>query len=190
MKRILRTLVVSCLMGFSDGGPASAQSAIRSEAEVVSPSPETQSAFLKDYSPAVAIKRYSVEGSGAQESAPGGGNAGRNCAFYEKQFVSWFVIRSGNEAPLMADVEREIKSSLAQQDGRIVKQSGRAPSSFRIDYASGKSKGTVIVDPVVAVDPTTVGGPGGIDPSQTAVKLHIRITETWYKTSQRSCKRL
>jgi hypothetical protein len=167
--------------------------AIDCEAEVVDPTPETQSAFLKGYSPASTIARFSIEGSGAQQSAPGGSSAGRGCAFHKKEFISLFVIASGNSAPLMADVERDIKSNLAHQDARIVGTHIRElnhAESFQFDYAADRSIGIVTVDPIVVVDPTLVGGPHGIAPGETAVKLHIWITETWYKAGQRTCETL
>jgi hypothetical protein len=40
-------------------------------ADIVYPTPMTQSAFLKNYSPANTIARFGIEGSGAQQSAPG-----------------------------------------------------------------------------------------------------------------------
>lgn len=154
--------------------------ALDCEEEVVYPTPETQSAFFKNYSPASTIARFRIEGSGAQQSAPGGSSAGRGCAFHKKEFVSLCVIASGNSAPLMAEVERDIRSSLSQQDARII---GEAHAEgFQFDYSAGRSIGTVVVDPIVVVDATSVAGPhGGIAPGEIAVKLRIRIAETWYK---------
>jgi hypothetical protein len=173
-----------------DSGVIFLGQAIDCDVEVVYPTPETQSAFLKGYSPASTIARFSIEGSGAQQSAPGGSSAGRRCAFHEKEFISLFVIASGNSAPLMADVERDIKSNLAQQNAQVIGEVGSPPGGFQFDYVVGRSKGTVIVDPIVVVDPTLVAGPYGIAPGETAVKLRIRLSETWYIASQRTCEKL
>ena len=101
-----------------------------------------------------------------------------------------FLIPSGKEALLMADVEREIKSSLARPDARIVRQKGYLPGRLRFDYTDGKSKGTVLLDPLEVIDPEIVGGPGGIGRGETAVTLHIRLTETWYSGSPKACTKL
>jgi hypothetical protein len=153
--------------------------------------PETQSAFLKSYSPDSTIARFQIEGSGAQQSAPGGSTTGRGCVFNEKEFIELFVIASGNRVPLMLDVQRDIKSSLALQGGKIVRQVGHAPERFQFDYAAGQSRGTVVVEPLFVVDPKIVEGPyAARGPAESAVKLHIRLTETWYKASDRACEKL
>jgi hypothetical protein len=156
---------------------------------IVYPTPVTQSSFLKSYSPASTIARFGIEGSGAQQSAPGGSSAGRGCAFHEKEFRSLFVIASGNEAPLMADAQRDIKYSLVHQDAQIVAEIGHAPERFQFDYVAGKGKGTVIVDPIAMVDPRLVD-PFGLPAGEVAIELRVRIAETWYKASERACRKL
>jgi len=167
------------------------QAVPRQVAETVYPAPETQSAFLKSYTPDSTIARFQIEGSGAQQSAPGGSTAGRGCAFHEKEFIALFVIASGKSVPLMVDVQRDIKSSLALQGGKIVRQVGNAPERFQFDYVAGQSKGTVVVEPLAVIDRKIVEGPHPkLDPGETAVKLHIKLTETWFKASQQACEKL
>jgi hypothetical protein len=153
--------------------------------DMVYPTPVTQSAFLNSYSPASTISRFRIEGSGAQESAPGSSSAGRGCAFHDKEFRSLFVIGSEDEATVMADMERDIKSNVARYGARVVAETGRAPGRFQFDYVAGKSKGSVVVDPIVSlVDPS------GLPPGEVAIELGIQITETWYKASEKACQKL
>ncbi len=159
------------------------------DTDIVYPTPLTQSAFLKNYSPASTIARFRIEGSGAQESGPAGSSAGRGCAFHHKEFQSLFVIATGNETAVMADMEREIKSNLARESARIVAETGRASERFQFDYVAGKGKGTVAVDPIVIVDHKLVD-PSELPLGEVAVELRVRITETWYKASEKACSKL
>jgi hypothetical protein len=160
------------------------------DADIVYPTPVTQSAFMKSYSPASTIARFSIEGSGGQQSAPGASSAGRGCAFHDKEFRSWFVIASGNGPAVMADAQRDIRTRLTRDGGQIVTESGKAPDRFQFDYRAGKDQGSVVVEPIVVIDPVLVEGPGGLPPGEVAVELRIRITETWYKTLGKTCRKI
>jgi hypothetical protein len=48
----------------------------------------------------------------------------------------------------------------------------------------------VVVDPIVVVDPRLVEGPSGLPPGEVAIELRIRIAETWYKASEKACRKL
>ena len=99
-----------------------------------------------------------------------------------------FVIASGNEAALMADTRRDIISNFARQGARIVAEIGRAPKGFQFDYEAGKGKGTVAVDPIVIVDSKLID-PSELRLGEVAVELRVRITETWYKASEKACRK-
>jgi hypothetical protein len=157
-------------------------------AGIVYPTPETQSSFIKGYSPADVLAPFSLEGS--QQSGPGGSSAGRGCAFHQKEFQSWLVIASGKEPTLMAAVQQDLKSRLGREGTKIVAESGNGRERFQFDYAAGKSRGSVVVDPLMIVDPVSFNGPHGIPSGEVAVNLRIRILETWYKASERDCRKL
>ena len=101
-----------------------------------------------------------------------------------------FVIASGNGVTLMADVQRDIKSSLARQGAQIVTEIARAPERFQFDYVACKGKGTVVVDPIAVVDPRSVEGPSGLPSGEVAIELRVRIEEAWYKASGKVCRKL
>src|SRR6266478_5384939 len=90
---------------------------------------------------------------------------------------------------VVADTEREIKSNLARESARIVAETGRASERFQFDYVAGKGKGTVAVDPIVIVDHKLVD-PSELPLGEVAVELRVRITETWYKASEKACSKL
>ena len=90
----------------------------------------------------------------------------------------------------MAAVRRDLESRLTRQGSRITAANGDLRKGFQFDYAARHSKGSVIVDPLVIPDSPSVAGQAGLPPGQLAVKLRIWISETWYKASQRSCRKL
>jgi hypothetical protein len=159
---------------------------IVSDAEIVYPSPETQSAFLRSYTLAEAIAPLSPLRS--QLSGPD--SAGRGCAFHQRESQSWLLIASGNSPALMAAVRQDLESRLSRDGSQIVAEKGNASERFQYDYAVGKTKGSVIVDPLVIADAASVAGQAGLRPGQLAVKLHVQISETWYKASEMGCRKL
>ena len=156
------------------------------KADVVYPNPETESAFLGGYTLANAIVPGTPLGSGSS----GPDSAGRGCASHQREFQFWFAIPSGNEPAVMAAVRQDLESRLTRQGSQITAANGDLRKGLQFDYAAGHSKGSVIVDPLVIADSASVAGQAGLRPGQLAVKLRIRISETWYKVSETSCKKL
>lgn len=156
-------------------------------AGIVYPTPETQTAFLRSYTPADTLAPFSLEGS--QLSGPGGSSAGRGCAFHQKALEAWLVIAPGKEHELIAAVQQDLRSRLGSEGAHIVTDTGDISQGFRFDYLSGKSEGRVVVDPLVIVDPETVTGPGS-RPGEMGVNLRLQITETWYETAKEACRKL
>jgi len=89
----------------------------------------------------------------------------------------------------MADVQLDIKSSLARQGAQIVTEIGHAPERFQFDYTAGRGKGTVVVEPIAIVDSRLVD-PSGLPPGEVAIELRVRIAETWYRASEKACREL
>ena len=156
------------------------------KADVVYPNPETESAFLRGYSLANEI----VPGTPLASNSSGTDSAGRGCATHQREFQIWFALPSGNEPAVMAAARRDLQYRLSRQGSQITAASGDLQKGFQFDYASGHSKGSVVVDPLVIADSASVAGQAGPRPGQPAVKLRIRISETWYKASEMSCRRL
>lgn len=155
--------------------------AVVGKGDVVYPNPETESAFLRGYTLESAV----VPGTSLASGLSGPDSAGRGCASHQREFQFSFAIPSGNEPAVMAAVRRDLEYRLTRQGSQIT-AANDLRKGFQYDYAVGKTKGSVFVDPLVA-DPTYASQVG---PAQLAVKLRIRITETWYKVSGMSCRRL
>lgn len=150
---------------------------------MVYPSPETESAFLKGYTLASAI----VPGSPLASGVSGPDSANHGCASHQREFQFWVAIPHGSDLAVMAAVRRDIESRLTRQGSQIIGASGDLRTGFQYDYAVGKTKGSVFIDPLVLADSTFAGQAG---PGKLTVKLQVRISETWYKVSEKSCRRL
>ena len=153
------------------------------KADVVYPNPDTESAFLKGYTLANRVTPGTLLASGFS----GPDSAHHGCASHQREFQFWFAIRPGNEPAVMAAVRRDMESQLTRQGSQIIAASGDLRTGFQYDYAVGKAKGSVFVDPFVLADSTFSGQAG---PGQLAVKIRVRISETWYKASEKSCGKL
>lgn len=148
-------------------------------AEVVYPSSETESAFLRSYTLTNAMK----SGIPLWSSLSGPDSAGRGCAFHQREFQYCFAIGSRNEAGVMTEVLQDLESRLSLEGSQIIMEKDNPRQGFQFEYATGSSKGTVTVDPVVIQDSTAVAGKAGLPSGQTAFKLRVRIFETCRKAS-------
>jgi hypothetical protein len=149
------------------------------QARLVSPTTETESAFLKTYSPTKVIDRFKVVEFSEQLSVTSGG-AGRGFATHAEEFEPTLVINTGDWVALMQALRDDIASRLAAERGEIVEVSGTAVDGFKIKYAVGKSEGTVAVEPLKSVAASSLGAVGS-GPDKVTVSLHISINEKWFK---------
>ena len=146
---------------------------------LVSPSLENESTFLKTYTPAQVIAHFkSAEFS--QQSVGSSARAGNGFATHEADFEPTLVINAGDWVALMQAVRDDIASRIAAQGGDIVEESGSPVEGFQIKYAAGKSQGTVAVEPLRGVAPTSLPGAGSA-PGKVTVNFRIRINETWFE---------
>lgn len=153
------------------------------KADVVYPNPGTESAFLKGY----ALANPILPGTPLASGFGGPDSAHHGCASHQREFQFWFAIPADSELAFMAAVRRDMKSRLTRQGSQIIAASGDLRTGFQYDYSIGKTKGSVFINPLVLADSTFAGQVG---PGQLAVKLHVRISETWYKASEKSCRKL
>ncbi len=147
------------------------------------PTPERQSAFLKNYSPDTVIEQFQCKNEGAQEGHSLMAGAGRKFVSRESAFQPRLVIKSKDWMPLMVALEHDLYSQLSQQGAEILSQTGDPREGYRIEYQSDKSFGEVAVEPLRLISVTAVSGPGAILPDdEQAVDLRITIQEKWFKT--------
>jgi hypothetical protein len=149
------------------------------QARLVPPTSETESAFLKTYTPNKVIDRFKVAAF-SEESTVTSGGAGRGFATHEEVFEPILVIKTGDWVALIQALRDDIASRLAAQSGEIVEESGTSVDGFKIKYTVGKSEGTVAVESLKSVAASSLGAVGS-GPDKVTVSLHISINEKWFK---------
>ncbi|HEX8835993.1 MAG TPA: hypothetical protein VF748_03590 [Candidatus Acidoferrum sp.] len=155
-------------------------------ADVEHPDPETESAFLRGYTPANAF----TPGTPLWAQLSGPDSAGRGCAFRQREFRSWFAIPSADALRAMTAVQRDLEERLRLAGLQIVAEKGDPREGFEFAYETGNIKGSVRVEPLVTEDPRSAAGKAAVQLGEAAVKLHIRISETWYRTPDLPCGKL
>ena len=160
--------------------------AVVARADVVYPNLETESAFLRSYT----LPIESLPGISLAAGLSGPDAAGRGCAFHQREFQTWFAITSGNQLDFMAAVQRDLESRLSAERSQMISENGSPSEGFQFQYVAAKTQGSVIVDPLVIDDPASATFKAGLDSGRIAVKLRIRISETWHKESGADCKKL
>jgi hypothetical protein len=148
------------------------------KALTVYPTPETESAFLKTYSPNSTIEQFK-DAWVASMSSGRVAAAGSGFATHEEDFEPVVVIRNADWVALIQTLRNDVALQLAVQNAEILEESGAIDSGFRIRYALGKSEGTVTLGPLQILHGSQLGT--GRIPYKTAVRVRIRIQEKWIK---------
>jgi len=141
------------------------------------PPPETESTFLKNYTPQHVIKQFDCKLSSSDLQHSGGG-AGREFVTHEAGFQSFFAMRSDNWMPLMNALMEDVSAQLLHDGAQILSRSGDPRSGFHFDYKLGKSIGTVTISPL-AITPLLhrrTPLPEGV----ADVTADIEIAEKWF----------
>jgi hypothetical protein len=149
------------------------------QVRLVSPTPDTESAFLKTYTPNKVIDRFKVSGFSEQSTGTSGG-ASHGFATHEEDFEPTLVINTGDWVALMRALRDDIALRLAAQNAKIVEETGNAVDGFKIKYAVGKSEGAADVGPLKSMAASSLGGLGS-GPDKATVSLRIHIIEKWFK---------
>lgn len=149
--RILIALSVLVLTIFSVG----AVSEIWYRLHTLYPTPETESAFLKNYAPHGVPERFEcrLPSSSMHES---GSVAGRKFITHEAGFKWLFAMRSEKWMPLMNALSDDVSAQLLQNGAQILGTSGDPRSGFHFDYKLGKSVGTVRILPLAITPPSRI----------------------------------
>jgi hypothetical protein len=149
----------------------------------VYPTPATQSAFLKNYSPSMVIEEFKCKGRDFQQSSTVSAGAGRKFASHQSVFEPRFVIKSKDWMPLMIALEQDLSSQLSRQGAEILSENGDPRDGYRIQYQVDKSFGEVAVEPLNLISAASLAGPQAILPDdEQAVDVRITILEKWFKS--------
>jgi len=156
------------------------------EARTVYPTPDTESSFLKTYTPTAVIDRFkAVPGTTVSVGASAGADLG--FATHQADFKPTLVINTGDRVAVMQALRDDIALRLTEQHAAIVEDSGSPADGFTIKYAVGKSQGTVVVEPLKSVDASSLGRLASA-PGTATVSFHIYIKEQWFKSEDRAEK--
>jgi len=141
------------------------------------PTPETESAFLKNYTPRPVIDRFRENKSFSFGSGFAAG-AGRKYVTHQGGFQFHVVMRRENWLPLMNALHNDVLEQLANNGAEVVGQSGNWQVGFRFDYRINQSLGLLIISPVAVGPPArrTILLRDGMED----VTVKIEQTEKWF----------
>jgi hypothetical protein len=111
------------------------------------PTPETESTFLKNYTPKDVIERFEATDASSYARHSGGG-AGRKFVTHSAGFDWHFEMRSENWMPLMTALRDDASAQLVGNGAQILIQSGNFRDGFHFEYKLGKSLGTLTISPL------------------------------------------
>jgi len=151
--------------------------AIRDHEQLVYPSANSVSAFLKNYNPQYVIDRFKSDESsgffGGQGASPG-----RLFVTNRYEYDYEFAIESVKHTPLMAALSDDILAQLVHNGATVIDHHGDPQQGYHFDYRLAKSAGTISLFPI-GPDPRVHRNtplPDGI--SDMTVK--IEVTEKWF----------
>jgi hypothetical protein len=110
------------------------------------PTPETESAFFKNYTPKTVIERFDAE-KGSSYGQHSGGGAGRKFVTHTGGFDWYFAMRSDKWVPLMNALRDDASAQLVANGAQILGQTGDARDGFHFEYKLEKSIGTLTISP-------------------------------------------
>ncbi len=146
----------------------------------VSPSPETESAFLKNYDPTDVMKRFNDGrgSSGASKSAA----AGHDFVTYTAEFRGDFPLCSEKALPLINTLRDDVAAQLGANGAHILSQIGEAQVGFHFDYKLGNALGSVSIAPLELTPGfEDTRGRSVAQPNCTmGVHTSIDIAEKWF----------
>ena len=119
---------------------------------------ETESAFLKNYTPTNVLNRFN---NGQASYSNGRGAAfGHDSVTHTANFDGDFALCSEKFMPLMDALSDDVAAQLVGNGARILSQIGEARAGFHFDYKLGKTVGSVTIAPLdlTPVEPTSLLG--------------------------------
>ena len=144
------------------------------------PTPETESAFLKNYDPTNVMKRFN-EGRGVSDSGRTAA-AGRDSVIHSAGFRGDFSLCSEKFVPLMDALRDDVAAQLVGNGASIFNQIGEARAGFHFDYKLGKSVGSVSIPPLELTPGFKDTRGQSVAQPNCAVDVHtsIDISEKWF----------
>jgi hypothetical protein len=110
-------------------------------------SPETESAFLRSYTPEHVIDRFRKKGSHSHTRNFGSG-AGRDSVPHEAGFDFFVVLRRESWMPLMNALRDDALQQLSNNGAEVLSQGGNSQDGFRLEYKINQSMGSLRILPL------------------------------------------
>ena len=143
--------------------------------------PETESAFLKNYTPQHVIERFQCNESSSHAAGTGSG-AGKDFVTHQASFSWFFAMRSDKLLPLITALNDDLAAQLSLNGAQILSRSGDARTGFHYDYSLGKSLGSVTISPVSLDSGIQRAMP--LPKRMVDVATKVELAEKWYPKQQ------
>lgn len=145
---------------------------------LIYPTPETESLFLKNYSPEGAIKPFQLDGSSGYEHGYDSG-AGHDYVTHKGGFDFNFVSRTDLFTPLQQALVDDVSKQLSAYGARIMVRGFDPQGRYCFYYKLGKSIGSIKILPVTA-DTGSVHRVMPLAPGLLDTLARIEQKEVWY----------
>ena len=139
--------------------------------------PNTESAFLRNYSPKHALAPYKTEADGEWWSDGKAEGAGEGYAHRQLDFHGEIAILGNDLTPLTNALNEDVRQQLSHSGAKILDQSASLEHGFRYSYQSGKSLGELIVAP-----PHISNAKLDTTDGRLRVAIDIYLDEKWFPT--------
>jgi hypothetical protein len=141
------------------------------------PTPETESAFLKNYTPTNVLNEFKDEGGSSYLDGRSAG-AGHDSVTHGATFDGYFAMRPERWMPLMNALRDDVAAQLVRNGARILSQGGDARAGFHFDYKLGKTVGSVTISPLALTSliHRKMPVPDGAVDTHTS----IEVAEKWF----------
>jgi hypothetical protein len=139
------------------------------------PTLETESAFLKNYSPTNVLNRFN-DGQASSSSGRSAG-AGYESVAHTANFEGYFALCSEKFMPLMDALRDDVAAQLVGNGARILSQIGVAQAGFHFEYKLGKTVGSVTISPLQLTPDLSRRNP--LPNCMVDVQTRIDVAEKW-----------
>jgi len=146
---------------------------------ILYPTPDTESAFLRAYTPEKTIAPFmcNLPSSHMRKS---GGSAGRQFVTRDGGFEWYFAMRSENWMPLMDALQKDVVAQLRLNRAEILDSGGDEHSGFQFDYKLGHSIGRARIVPLAITPPSQIHRGAPLSSGVIETTVRIDIEEKWF----------
>ncbi len=143
------------------------------------PTPETESAFLENYTPKSVIEHFESSES-SSNTHHSGGEPGRKFVTHRAGFEWFIAVQSEKWMPLMNALRDDVAAQLVGNGAQILSQSGDSRAGFHFDYKLGKSVGSLTILPLAITSPLLIHRAAPLPEGTVDVTARIEQTEMWF----------